>query len=141
MKYPKIVKFIKFNILLGFILGLLGLAIYLIVNPSLKQRAKRPDFYLYETINNKHYECFYSRNKRDAFKVINYYDSSSCKFNKPLVVGKTIRSLPVNANVKVLDTINENTIKFYKLSNESIGSYYGFVGYTYISNIHETPSK
>lgn len=141
MKQLKLKKLLVFSIALSLLLGLIGLIIFLIISPTLDKVAVSRDYFVYDVYLNNSYPCYYSKNKRNAKEIINYYDIGSEKYRKPFLDGIETGILDINNRIKILDTIDSNTIKFYKITGRKTNSTSGYMGYTHILNIHETPSK
>ncbi len=136
MRSKGVLWFLITNIKIGIALGIIGFSLYFILNVSKKKSDQQPVYYAYDYYHGKAQFCYFSKNKRNADLVLNYYDSTSSQFRSNLRVGKDFGALPINSPLKLIDTIKGNIVKFRGTYETYHNSNNSFIGYTYIMNIH-----
>jgi hypothetical protein len=131
---------IKFGLIFGIILGVIGLFLYLALPLKISSFESLPDNFVYNSYQGQPFSIYYSKNRHMAKVVINYYDSTNIDYRKAIGVGKDIGILTINSTVKVLDTINSDIVKFVRLYQTGSKTN-TLVGYTHLINIHSIPVK
>lgn len=124
-------RFLKLNFKIGLLVGIMGLMVYIIFSPTERKNDKNYTHYIYNSSSGNAENAKYVKKKSKLYLLSEKRNTSSANY------GEDIFFLNNNNKAWILDTIENEIVKFRAKKMAQDSSLVVIRGYTRIENIHE----